>query len=55
MPKTVRDLPEWHKEMANFKEFAITQDAEFQFNVLPDGRESITVRAWYRPRKEKKQ
>lgn len=38
--------------MNEFKEIAEKYDAEFQFNVFPQGKESITVRSWYRPVKK---
>lgn len=52
MPKTVRDLKQWHQTMTEFKNFAVKNDAEFQFNVLPDGKEIINVRLFYRPVKK---
>lgn len=52
MPDTIRDLRSWHGKLTDFKEFANKQNAEFQFNVLPNGKEVITVRLYYRPVKQ---
>ncbi len=51
----IRDVRSWANRKEEFKLFAQGCGAEFLEKVLPDGKELITVRQFFRPVKKENQ
>lgn len=45
----IRKINVWHEKISEFSEFANKNSAEFELKRLPDGKELLTVRLYYRP------
>lgn len=45
----IRKINVWHEKISEFNEFAKKNSAEFELKRLPDGKELLTVRLYYRP------
>lgn len=50
----VREMKEWHERIVQVKDFAVSIGAEYEMRVLPDGKEYVMCRLFYRPRKEER-